>query len=341
MELTIEQALQQGVAAHSEGRLQDAEGLYRAVLQADPLHPDATHNLGLVALAVHKFDEALPLLKAALDAHPQVEQFWLSYIEALIMEGQFETAKQVLADAQDSGLSGEKFDSLRQHLISSSDGSSPSQSELNDLLKHYQDGRYADAEKLATSITREFPNHQFAWKVLGALFGQSEKLDDALFAHENAVRINPKDAEAYNNMSVALQELGRLEEAEASCRQAVALEPEYAEAHYNLGVTLRELGNLEEAEINLKRALDLKPGYSEAHSELGIMLHRQRRLEEAAVSFRQAISLQSDDASAHYNLGATLQKLGNWEEAEASLRQAIALEPSNAEAHNNLGNTLK
>ena len=32
MELTIEQALQQGVTAHKEGKLQDAERLYRGFL---------------------------------------------------------------------------------------------------------------------------------------------------------------------------------------------------------------------------------------------------------------------------------------------------------------------
>ena len=31
MEQTIEQALQQGVTAHKEGKLQDAERLYRAI----------------------------------------------------------------------------------------------------------------------------------------------------------------------------------------------------------------------------------------------------------------------------------------------------------------------
>ena len=50
MELTIEQALQQGVAAHKEGMLEDAERLYRAVLQSQPLHPDANHNLGVLAV---------------------------------------------------------------------------------------------------------------------------------------------------------------------------------------------------------------------------------------------------------------------------------------------------
>ena len=46
MELTTEQALQQGVAAHNEGKLRDAELLYRAILQSHPKHPDANHNMG-------------------------------------------------------------------------------------------------------------------------------------------------------------------------------------------------------------------------------------------------------------------------------------------------------
>ena len=47
--------------------------------------------------------------------------------------------------------------------------SKPSQEQLNSLLEHYQAGRYKDAEKLSLSITQEFPEHQFGWKVLGAV----------------------------------------------------------------------------------------------------------------------------------------------------------------------------
>ena len=43
---------------------------------------------------------------------------------------------------------------------------SPSESEIKSLLEHYQNGRYDDAEKLAISITQEFPKHQFAGKCL-------------------------------------------------------------------------------------------------------------------------------------------------------------------------------
>ena len=100
MELTIEQALQRGIAAHKEGKLQEAERLYRAILQSQPAHPDAHHNLGVIAVAADKAEAALPLFKTALEANPNIEQFWLSYIDALIKEKHFDTAKQVLEQAK-------------------------------------------------------------------------------------------------------------------------------------------------------------------------------------------------------------------------------------------------
>ena len=54
MDLTIDQALQRGIAAHKEGKLQEAERLYRAILQSQPLHPDANHNLGVLAVSINK-----------------------------------------------------------------------------------------------------------------------------------------------------------------------------------------------------------------------------------------------------------------------------------------------
>ena len=110
MELTIVQALQQGVTAHKEGKLQEAERLYRAILQSQPAHPDANHNLGVIAVSVNKAEVALPLFKTALEANPKIEQFWLSYIDALIKEKRFDNAKQVLELAKNQGLSEEKID---------------------------------------------------------------------------------------------------------------------------------------------------------------------------------------------------------------------------------------
>ena len=82
MELTIEQALQQGVAAHKKGQVEEAERLYQAILNAQPAQPDANHNLGVLLVSINKTDAALPLFKVAVETNSKVDQFWLSYIDA-------------------------------------------------------------------------------------------------------------------------------------------------------------------------------------------------------------------------------------------------------------------
>jgi len=110
--LTIDQALQQAVNYHQAGQLPEAEQLYRAILQVQPTHADANHNLGLLAVAVGKTTEALPFFKLALETNPNQAQFWLSYIDGLIKTQQFELARSVLAQGQKIGLKGNKTNEL-------------------------------------------------------------------------------------------------------------------------------------------------------------------------------------------------------------------------------------
>ena len=376
MELTIEQALHQGETAHKEGKLQEADRLYRTILQSQPLHPEANHNLGVLAVSVNKADAALPLFKTALEANPKSEQFWLSYIDAFIKEKQFEVAKQIIEQAKKQGVFGEKLNDLEAQLTPTTQAPKstlpeqkksltlsekrkklaeqkkqkkvkkqnlkaigPSESEINNILQYYQNGQYSDAEKLAVCISQEFPKHPFAWKVLGVIFGQTGRNVAAVKANQSAVALSPQDAEAHSNLGITLKELGRLDEAEASYAQAIALKPNFAEAHNNLGITLKELGRLDEAEASYTQAIALRPDYAEAHSNLGNTLLELGRLDEAEVSCRQAITLRPGYAEAHSSLGNTLKGLGRLDGAEASYRQAIVLKPDYAEAHCNLGIT--
>ena len=112
MELAIEQALQQGVTAHREGKLQEAERLYKAILYSQPAHPHANHNLGVLAVSDNRAEAALPLFKTALNANPKIEQFWLSYIATLIKEKQFENAKQVIEQSKKQDVAKEKLNVL-------------------------------------------------------------------------------------------------------------------------------------------------------------------------------------------------------------------------------------
>ena len=345
MELTIEQALQQGVAAHKEGNLQDAERLYRVILQSQPQHPDANHNLGILAVSESKSVAALPLFKTALEANPNIEQFWVSYIEALIKEKKFDSARQVLEQAKKQGVDRGILNSLKGQLSPKIEklnfADIPPQELRNILIAHYQKGRFSDAEKLSKEITQDFPRHCFAWKVLGAVLEATGRKSEALDANQTAVELSPQDAAAHFNLGNTLKELGRLDEALASYTQSIALKPDFVEAHYNLGNTHKELGSMDAAEASYRQAILLKPDFAEAHYNLGITLQELCRSDESEESFTQAIALKPDFVEAHFNLGNMLKELGRLDEAEASYRQAIALKPDYTEAFGNLGNTLK
>ena len=106
-ELLIDQALKQGVEAHKAGRVQEADRLYTAILKAQPKHPDANHNMGVLAVGVGKVEQALPFFKTALEANPAMAQFWLSYIDTLIKLEKFADAQAVLDQAKSKGARGD------------------------------------------------------------------------------------------------------------------------------------------------------------------------------------------------------------------------------------------
>jgi len=217
----------------------------------------------------------------------------------------------------------------------------PSQQQLNSLLEHYQTGRYADAEKLSLSITQEFPEHQFAWKVLAVVLKLTGRISESLVASQKSVQLGPLNAEAHNNLAVLLKELGRLKEAEVSYKKAIELKPDYAEAHSNLAIILKEQSRLKEAEACYRQAIKLKPDYAEAHYNMGNTLKELGRLEEAEASYVQAITLKPDYVKAYNNLGVMLQEQGKLDEAEVSYKKAITLKPDYADFYANLGNTLR
>lgn len=215
--------------------------------------------------------------------------------------------------------------------------SEPSEQQLSSLLKYYQTGLYIEAEKLSLSITKEFPNHQFAWKVLAIILKQTGRINESFIASQKSVELNIQDAEAHNNLANTLLALGRIKDSEISYRKAITLKPDYAKAYSNLGVILQEIGRLKEAEECHRKAIKLRTDFAEDYYNLGDTLKELGRLEETEKCYRQAITLKPDYVEAHNNLGVLLEEFERLDEADACYRKTILINPNFAEAHNNLG----
>jgi protein O-GlcNAc transferase len=194
---------------------------------------------------------------------------------------------------------------------------------------------------LAISLTKQFPLHHFAWKVLGALQKHTGRPEEALTSMLKSLEICPKDAEIHNNLGVTLKELCRFDEALEIFNEAIVLSPNYAEAYNNLGATFHELGRLEKAEASYAKAIELNSNYTEAYYNMGKTLKSLERFEDAIHSYTQAIELNPNFAEAYNNISVALNEQSKFEEAINFVKRAILLKPDYAEAYNNLGISLK
>ena len=90
--------------------------------------------------------------------------------------------------------------------------------------------------------------------------------------YRRALEIDPRSADAHNNLGNAFLEMGQPAEAAGCYRLALALQADNAEMHCNLVNALWQLGQLPEALAASERAVALDPGLSVAHNCLGLML---------------------------------------------------------------------
>jgi len=339
------------------GQLEAAETVYRAVLQAEPQHPVANYQLGLLVLQLERPEMALPFLLAALEADPETAEHWLLYVEALMQAGQRVEAQEVLALGQSHGLAGQAVDALLallnhpvpDRLVSrppqvkklSSKGTKPSATEEATLIALLDQGRYSEGVALARAMTEYFPRHGFGWKVLGALLRSQGDSAAALVPTQRSVQLLPRDEQARTNLGLVLGDLNRLVEAVACHRQALVVNPRFADAHNNLGTALKLQGCLTEAEACYRKAMSLKAGFAEACNNLGVTLYEQKRFAEAEAAYLQALEIQPNYVEACNNLGNALRKLARPAGAETFFRRALGYQPDYAEVHYNLASALR
>jgi tetratricopeptide (TPR) repeat protein/2-polyprenyl-3-methyl-5-hydroxy-6-metoxy-1,4-benzoquinol methylase len=316
MELTIDQALQKAVEAHKAGKVQEADRLYTAILKAQPKHPDANHNLGLLAVSVGKTQEALPFLKVALEANPSIAEFWLSFIDALIKLDRLKDAKAVLDQAKSKGAKGDGFDKLELRLNEVDEESvatgkisaeaPPLRPNILDSLTLHQaislakkkakEGDPEEAKRIYQDILTKFPKNKRANDGLQGLTGKT-------VGKASKGRDAPK-AELQSLM--ALYNKGQLS---LLVEKAKALTKEYPGAYdvWNvMGASAAQLGQLDQAVLAFKRVLAIKPDYAEAYNNMGIALQDQGNLDEAIEAYKKALTIKPDYADAYNNMGNAL-----------------------------------
>lgn len=232
---------------------------------------------------------------------------------------------------------------------------------------HLQQGDYATAAPLLQAAASALPGSAICHSNLATALRRLGRLQEALAACVQALRLSPDFADGYVNLVNILDQMQRYGEAAEAQRQLVAHKPLSAEprlqlarllildnqpkaaievlydllgmyplsvaAYTNMGVAWRRMGQLEEAATAYRTALGFSPDDPGLLSNLGIVLQDRLLYSEAMDCFRRAIARQPDSATAHLNLSVAYRDEMRIAESVASAREAVRCDPSLAAAH--------
>ena len=112
----VDITLEHASSAHEAGDLVTAGEKYLEILNLEPNHPDANHNFGLIALKMDEQAMAVQFFKNAIEANPNIKEYWVSCINTLIELKDVQNAQIALDKAKEVGHIDEVFEKLASNL---------------------------------------------------------------------------------------------------------------------------------------------------------------------------------------------------------------------------------
>jgi len=117
LDQAITQVLNLAVAHQQAGDLNVAKNLYEEVLLINPLHAKTNHYLGLLQLQSGTQKLELSYFEKAVNAEPSNAQYWVSYVDALMLTGQLDKAASAVELGQQHGLSAKTAQLLAKDIV--------------------------------------------------------------------------------------------------------------------------------------------------------------------------------------------------------------------------------
>jgi tetratricopeptide (TPR) repeat protein len=149
------------------------------------------------------------------------------------------------------------------------------------------------------------------------------------------------DAVRLNNRGVAQMGQQFTERAADTFAEAMKKDPKLAQAAINNGIALMTLQKLDEAKKALQTAIKLDPDNAQAWYNLGLAQHADNELEPALASFQQAVKLDPRDADSYYFGGVCHAELKQFDKAIAIFQEALKIDPNHASSEFQLARALQ
>ncbi len=241
-----------GIVAEQQGRLEEAVAHYTAAITLQPRERkrvEAYHNLGSALQKLGRYDEAMAQIEHALRINPNYADARDNLATTLLRAGR---ADEAIAQYKEA--------------IRLKPGYAEAHNNLGTVLA--KAGRLEEAIAEFNETIRLKPDAALTHVNLADALRRLGRRDEAVTALKTAIRLQPDLAFAHYSLGNLLHDMGQIEGAVREYQEALRLEPAATSfAIYNdLGVALAQMGRRGEAIAAFDRALAIKPDFTDART---------------------------------------------------------------------------
>ncbi|NLN36192.1 MAG: tetratricopeptide repeat protein, partial [Candidatus Cloacimonetes bacterium] len=301
-----------------EGR----DDLLKAI-SLDPNNAEYHEKLGVFLSKSNQHDEAIEHLTKAIELNPDSKDAYFMRGVSLDWKGETEAA---LEDLEKAITLGDKPGNLK---------TKTAQEKIQEI-RESETKKQALLSKLVSSSERLGSATEYLAR--GETYLKEAKWEQAYADFNQAIELEPENAEAYRYRGATYHKLGDAKSALKDYNQAIKLDPNKSDLFLNRGILQADSGDSQNALVDLNEAIRLNPSNAMAY-------HMRARvyseawfdgdsIDHALEDFEQAIKLDPNDPEVYVSRAQLWSEPSfpkGKKEALADYNQAIRLAPDNAE----------
>jgi len=292
---------------------QEAIADYTEAIRLKPDFADAYNARGLAYHLQEKYPEAIKDYSEAVRIYPK-PFYYGNRGEAHRLQGDYQEAITDYTEA--IGLKPDFADAYNARGLA--------KAEIGD-----KQGAIEDLQK-AAQLFREQGNddaYQVAQTKIREIQGISNKREDyqtAIAEYNEAIRLAPQNAFAYNLRGNAYFAQENYQQAIKDYTQAIRLNPKFAVAYSNRGNIYYELEEYKSAVSDYTEAIRIKPDDADFYFKRGDARDQSEDYSGAIADYTEAIRLKPDYTTAYYYRGISKSKQKDYQAAISDYSQAIS-----------------
>jgi tetratricopeptide (TPR) repeat protein len=309
---------QTALALEQQGKNQEAEAQWRAVLMVHPNSPEPLAHIGLLEARQQHYREAVPFYRKALAINPKTPGLRLNLGLALFKAGELKEAIP-------------EFEMVRKSVPAGS----PDQQRVTILIgmSYYGLAEYAKSAPYLKAAADRDPNNLQLLLALEHSYLWSNEFKYVLDVYRQILTLNPDSAEADMVAGEALDQMKDNAGATEMFRAAVKADPKLPNAHFGLGYLLWTQKQYPEAAQEFKAELANDPRHTQSMLYLADAYIQMDQVSAAGPLLQTAIKADASLALAHLDLGIVQSESGHKEEALRELTTAEKMTPNDVNVH--------